>query len=47
MQTTSTPDQIPLPPAQSPVPLSTNQLAKVSGAGPNGNWQCGPNGNWQ
>ncbi len=30
-----------------PVPLSTPELAKVSGAGPNGGWStCGPNGGW-
>ena len=28
-----------------PVPLSSQDLAKVSGAGPNGGW-CGPNGGW-
>jgi hypothetical protein len=30
-----------------PVPLSLSELAKVSGAGPNGGWStCGPNGGW-
>jgi len=33
--------------ARGPVPLSTSDLAKVSGAGPNGGWSaCGPNGGW-
>lgn len=28
-----------------PIPLPVAELAKVSGAGPNGGW-CGPNGGW-
>jgi len=32
--------------ASRPVPLTADELSKVSGAGgPNGGW-CGPNGGW-
>ena len=45
----STPPQSSSPPSElHPVPLTAAQLAKVSGAGPNGGWSlCGPNGGWQ
>ena len=48
-QTPSTSSQIQAPATARPVPLPPGDLAKVSGAGPNGGWQAaaGPNGGWQ
>ena len=46
--TTAQKPQIATPPQPAPTPLTPADLAKVSGAGPNGGWcsPCGPNGGW-
>jgi hypothetical protein len=48
-QDNSTPAQKPqIPPPPLPIPIAPADLAKVSGAGPNGGWSlCGPNGGWK
>ena len=46
--TTAQKPQTPSPSRALPTPIAPADLAKVSGAGPNGGWSrpCGPNGGW-
>ena len=47
-QNTLTSQNAEVPAATQPVPIAPSDLAKVSGAGPNGGWSqaSGPNGGW-